>query len=340
MCNDQATVIVEPNEVLTTIEIQNECEDITIVVSGLGEQGLSAYQIAVINDGFVGTEEEWLNQWVPYENANRDVNLGANSLKADSLAISTTSEEPVDVGKIVWNAIDGTFDMGLVGGVTLQAGQELHIYAKATEIISNGDAVQFAGSQGDHLLIKKAVPSEINENPEYFIGIATQDFANNQFGYTTILGSVRGLNTTIYASPILYFDSANAQSGKLTTTMPIAPNAKIIVAAVVRSHATQGILKVRPHTMPKIKDLQDVSVSNPLQGQALYYKDGVLVNDWSWFQYASGFSQIPTLLSDIGGVKIFEYIYSFGTRYRKLDSTIDGFFLDLACTQLIVKKQL
>ena len=59
MCNDNATVIIEPNEVLSTIIVENECSEFTIVVSGLGEQGLSAYQIAVAN-GFVGTEEEWL----------------------------------------------------------------------------------------------------------------------------------------------------------------------------------------------------------------------------------------------------------------------------------------
>lgn len=146
MCNDNATVIIEPNEVLTTIEIQNECEEITIVVSGIGQQGLSAYQVAVVN-GFVGTEEEWLD-----------------SLKAE-------------------------------------------------------------------------LPEGVN-------------------------------------------------------------------------------------------------------GQVLTYKVDEWVADWTWFQYASGFSVRPTKLSDSGGVKIYQYTYSFGIRYRKIDSTIDGFFLDLACTELIVKKQI
>ena len=59
MCKGNATVIIEPNEVLSTIIVENECSEYTIVVSGLGQQGLSAYQIAVAN-GFVGTEEEWL----------------------------------------------------------------------------------------------------------------------------------------------------------------------------------------------------------------------------------------------------------------------------------------
>lgn len=159
MCND-ATVIIEPIEEFTTVVIENDCEEVTIVCSGLGQQGLSAYQIAVIN-GFEGTEAEWLE-----------------SLKA----------------------------------------------------------------------------------------------------------------------------------------------------------------------VASLADIEDVSITTPLNKQGLYYNTTTSEweNGWTWFQYASGFTQgtRPTLLSDTSGTKIFEYTYSFGTRYRKLNSTIDGFFTDLACTELIVKKEI
>jgi hypothetical protein len=219
-----------------------------------------------------------LTGYVPYIGATQDVDLGVHQLKADSLAISTTSTEPVSIGEIVWNSIDGTFDMGLLNGVTLQAGQEMHFYAKADEAITNGDAVQFAGAQGDHLLIKKAVPSEINANPEYFVGVATQDFARNQFGYVTAFGKVRDLNTLAYPEgTILYFASGGSTPGALTATEPSAPNAKILVAAVVRSHGTQGTLLVRPHVMPKIEKLQDVNVTGVTSGQVLTYNGSIWV---------------------------------------------------------------
>ena len=60
MCKDDVTVIIEEEVNVTTVVIEDDCEDITIISSGLGEQGLSAYQIALSN-GFVGTEEEWLD---------------------------------------------------------------------------------------------------------------------------------------------------------------------------------------------------------------------------------------------------------------------------------------
>lgn len=217
---------------------------------------------------------EDLVDYVPYAGATKDVDLGINQLKADSLAVSTTSTETVNVGEIVWNAIDGTFDMGLIGGVALQAGQELHMYGKATEAISNGQAVMFSGVQGDHILIAKADAATINTNPEYFIGIATQDFANNQFGYVTVFGNVRGLNTTAYTlGSVLYYNSESSTDGLLTATEPTAPNAKIIVAAVVRVHATQGILLVRPHVMPKLNDIQDIYAPTPSDKNGLFWNN-------------------------------------------------------------------
>lgn len=185
---------------------------------------------------------------------------------------NTGTTETIEVGKIVWNQADGTFDMGLLNSVTLQAGQEMHMYAKASGVIANGDAVQFAGAQGDHLLVKKAVPSEINANPEYFVGIATQDFANNDFGYVTVFGQVRELNTSMYSGgTVLYYQSSGTTAGLLTDVRPTGPLAKITVAAVVRSHNNQGAIFVRPHVMPKIDTLQDVVIDDVQSDDILTY---------------------------------------------------------------------
>lgn len=208
---------------------------------------------------------------------------------APGYQVLTDITEPVEAGKIVWNSSDGTFDMGLLNGVTLQAGQEIHMYAKASGAISNGDAVQFAGAQGDHLLVKKAVPSEITANPEYFVGVATQDFANNDFGYVTVFGQVRDLDTEDYPEgTVLYYQSMGSTAGLLTDVRPTGPNAKIIVAAVVRSHQNQGVLFVRPHAMPKIGDLQNIEIhtGSLTTGDILTYNSASQV--WSNTKQLSG----------------------------------------------------
>lgn len=166
-------------------------------------------------------------------------------VKAPLFDLDTTIDAGSNVGRLKWDLTDNTLAVDLLNGVTLQVGQEEHIYAKAVGSIPNGSPVQFAGVQGNHLLVKVAVASEINANPEYFVGIATQTFANNDFGYITTFGKVNELNTSSYTlGQVLYFNSV---SGGLTATKPAYPNARIIVAAVVRVHATQGILMVRPH---------------------------------------------------------------------------------------------
>jgi hypothetical protein len=117
----------------------------------------------------------------------------------------------------------------------------------------------FAGAQGDFINLSKATAASINSNPEYFIGVATQNFSNNQFGYITTYGKVRNLNTNAYTEgTILYFDSAGSTAGGFTTTIPSAPHVVIRVAAVLKQHLTQGTLLVRPDTSIKLTDLSDV----------------------------------------------------------------------------------
>ena len=203
----------------------------------------------------------------------------------DSIYFNTSSGVSVNAAEIAWNPADGTFDMGLLNDVTLQVGQELHFYGKASGAISNGDAVMFAGSEGDHILISKAAQATINEHPEYFIGVATQAFNNNDFGYITVLGKVRGLDTLAYTQgAVLYFDSEGTTAGALTQTKPTAPYAKIEVAAVIRVHANEGILEVRPHVMPKLEDIQDVGITSATAGDLLVRNS----NTWTNTKQLSG----------------------------------------------------
>lgn len=150
---------------------------------------------------------------------------------------------------------------------TLTAGedfnQKLSFYGKATEAITKGDAVMFAGVEGDHFLISKAVPATINQFPEYMLGLAAQNLNINDFGYVTQFGRLNAMNTTAYTSgDILWFASGGAVNGALTTIEPTAPNAKVQMAAVVRSHIEEGVIFVRPDIMHRLGDNNDVNISS------------------------------------------------------------------------------
>ena len=119
------------------------------------------------------------------------------NLLAKGEITNITFQADSDTAAFTWNTDEQTLNLTYgATGVALQLGQEEHAYAKATEAISNGDVVQFAGAQGNHLLIKKADASAITFEDHLVIGVATQDIANNEFGYVTTFGKVRDMDTS------------------------------------------------------------------------------------------------------------------------------------------------
>jgi hypothetical protein len=159
----------------------------------------------------------------------------------------------IDGKNIAFNDVDGTFDFELSEDVTLQLGQEVHFYGKASNAITNGQAVMFNGVQGDHILMTPSVAATLQTQQELFIGIATSDIAQGEFGYVTWFGYVRGIDTGglgYTVGQILYVNTNDgATAGSLTATKPASNKGIIQVAAVVKEEtgdANNGILLVRP----------------------------------------------------------------------------------------------
>lgn len=189
---------------------------------------------------------------------------------------TTPTDVPAGAGVLAWNTVDGCMNIQQLNSTTLQVGQELFFYGKASGAVSNGDLCQFAGVQGDHILIKKAVASEIKANPSYLIGVATQNIANGEYGYVTWFGKVNGVYTDTPANndsadwadgDLLYF---NNSTGYLTKTKPDAPNILITVAAVIKvqtGSSENGIILVRPTFTGTFTELNDVDGAATADGQ-------------------------------------------------------------------------
>jgi hypothetical protein len=167
-----------------------------------------------------------------------------------SAATLTTARTIALAGDVTGSAsFNGGSDISITATIADDSIKEqlkfLYIYGKAQSAITKGQAVQFAGVQGDHILMKPAVPSEINANPDYFIGIAEATLATNDFGYILTQGELVNVDTSAYTAGILWFASAGSTAGALTATEPTGANAKIQVCAVTKVNATEGILIVR-----------------------------------------------------------------------------------------------
>ena len=239
-----------------------------------------------------GTGVTYLNGVISIDQAvstTSDITLA--NITADSLIL--TGGTDANAGTLSWNADEGTLDVALENGVVLQTGQEQHFYGKASQAISNGDVVMFAGAQGNHLLIAKADEQAVGFAPEFVIGIATQDFANNEFGYVTSFGKVRDLDTSAYAEgTVLYLDPTTA--GGFTTTKPTPPNHVIQIAAVTRAHATEGTVLVKPTHMVDTDEVTEGSTN-------LYYTDARVASYLSANDYDTATNIIATITDSAPG---------------------------------------
>jgi hypothetical protein len=135
------------------------------------------------------------------------------------------------------------------GEIIQDIGQETFYRVKATSAITKGQVVMFTGTVGASGGLTGAPATGLGPTDnERIMGIATQNIALNGWGYITWFGEVGRFNTTGGAEAwvngdILYYNPA--VTGGLTKIVPIAPNPKVIVAAVVYA-AANGILFVRP----------------------------------------------------------------------------------------------
>jgi hypothetical protein len=179
----------------------------------------------------------------------------------DKLGFDLAAAETVTTGQLAWNATEGTLDVG-TPGVTYQVGQELAFRCTNTSAgtIADGTPVMFTGSSSTTGYIEIGPMISDGSVPGYvFFGVTTESIAPGATGYVTTLGKVRGIDTSAYPEDSVLWLSPSAP-GTFQTTEPAAPNLKIAVAAVTKSHPTDGVIFVRAETGRKIEDCHDVEV--------------------------------------------------------------------------------
>lgn len=203
-----------------------------------------------------------------------------NSVVTDYIDLPEDGPHVTQARRVQWNQDDGTMDVGLYGGSVLQVGQELMFYAKNTSgsTIANGTPVMFTGTVGASGKLTFGLAIADGSVPaDYMMGVATQDIADNAFGYVTNFGLVRGFNTT--GAPygetwadgdLLYFGATTP--GTWTKVQPIAPRIDVPVAVVVNAGSGgSGSIFVRMTVAESLARLQDVYISGLANGDLLQY---------------------------------------------------------------------
>ena len=211
---------------------------------------------------------------------NKAESYQQNFQKLDYIDFNRVGPHVAAARRMQWNEDDGTIDVGMNADVMLQVGQETQYYAKNTSggDILNGTPVMFTGTLGasGKLTFGKAV-ADGSQPALYMMGVATEDIANNGFGYITSFGKVRGFNTsgTPYGETwndgdIIYFSPAAA--GTWTNVRPAAPNLDLPVAVVLNAATGgSGEIFVRMKTGETVDELHDVQAPSPSDGDILTY---------------------------------------------------------------------
>lgn len=204
-----------------------------------------------------------------------DNNISVNNVIGDAFIFDTANPEAaLSVGGATWNNTKGTLNLHVKEGVYYRVNQQTFFYGKATEAISKGQVVMFAGVQGSFVLLAKADMNAAGFIPEYVIGVAAEDFTTNEFGHVIEFGELIGFDTTDFEDgDLLYLDPATP-GGYVTTEPDSSDGHSILIAAVINTqNATSGGVIVRPSHKVGIDELHDVDVTGKAAGDMLVYDD-------------------------------------------------------------------
>jgi hypothetical protein len=235
----------------------------------------------------------------------------------------TDNTNNTQLGRLGWNADDGTLNIGLNNGVVLQTGQEQHYYVKnqTGTTLLNGRVIAAAGTLGaSGRIIGTYAIADGSIDSHRVMGIATQDILNGDDGYVTEFGLVRNINTTgaVFGETWSNGDElwlSTTIPGGLTNVRPSAPNNKVLMALVVYANAN-GSLFVRPTFGSNLQLDEQVEyvVNNLVDNSLLAWND----TNGRWEQ--ATFSNLLTLNNGVTGSGTTNYVPRWSSTNR-LSST-------------------
>ena len=165
-------------------------------------------------------------------------------------ALSPSIPSTLPPGSLYWDSSDGvqTMNLKMAGSnnTIQQIGEETYYRIQASADITDGQVVMFTGTTGVDGSFTGAPATGLTAATAFYtLGVATEDIANNEWGYVTTFGMIRDIDTVgggeaWVNGEVLYLDTGTP--GGLTKVVPSAPNPKVIVATVVYANASGSLL--------------------------------------------------------------------------------------------------
>lgn len=205
------------------------------------------------------------------QNSAVTIDDAGNIISPDSVQFSGTPPVTQPIGTIWFDSSTDTLNLKQ-NNITQQIGEEIFVYGRADEAITDGQVIAVTGSWGTTGVVRFAPAPIGTTNASSIIGIATEAIAKNSFGRITAFGTVHDLNTTGYADgDELWYDPTVL--GGYTNVKPSAPNIKVQVGIITKAAGgTNGSIavKVLPGSTLGGTD-SNVQLGTPSNGQILTY---------------------------------------------------------------------
>jgi hypothetical protein len=203
--------------------------------------------------------------FVPYTGAKSNVDLGEKGIRSGYYRFDTTpTATPTDQGTMYWDEDDNTVDI-VLNGYIMKVGEDQFYPVKnqTGSNIAKGTSVRFAGTVGSsgRLLIAPFLADGSLPSTR-FMGVTAEAIANGEDGKVLWFGRLRGINTSAFAEGDILYASTTVAGG-FQTTVPVAPNNIVEIAAVV-TDATNGTIFIRPQILQGT-----ISIGSPANGLSL-----------------------------------------------------------------------
>jgi hypothetical protein len=213
-----------------------------------------------------------IGAFVPYIGAKYNVDLGEYGLSTGFITFDTTpTNTPATQGTAYWDAAKETIAL-IMNGTIQHVGHDVYFHVKNSSgaTIPKGKNIRFAGTDGasGHILADLFIANGTVPSTDY-MGVSSEDILNGEFGKVTFFGELEGFNTSIYPAGTRLYASATV-AGEFQTTVPLAPNNIILVAATLNSK-NNGEIIIRPTLGSNINNDEGVRIVSPSNGDILQY---------------------------------------------------------------------
>lgn len=165
-----------------------------------------------------------------------------NDINVLRFNITPTNATPV-AGDIYWSAADDTLNIVGPDGQITQVGQEITVpvFNNTGTLILDGDVVYLSGGNGRPFI----APADADSiETSSVLGIATHDIADQANGKVTVLGLVRGLDTS--GTTVNQDVFLSSTTGEWTTTRPTFPAWISRLGKIELVDASNGIILMLP----------------------------------------------------------------------------------------------